>query len=58
VLLEMGASSVSVVKAAGAATCIQTGPCPTGTVCASCVATGCTGRCRKGKGGSPNLVSH
>ena len=56
ILLEVGASSVSVVATDGPATC---GQCasrpPTGTLCASCVTTGCTGRCRQGNGGKLQL---
>jgi cytolysin-activating lysine-acyltransferase len=51
ILLEIDASSVSVVATSGPTTCAQSASCPpTGTVCASCVTTGCSGRCRKGNG--------
>ncbi|MFT3733170.1 MAG: toxin-activating lysine-acyltransferase [Hyphomicrobium sp.] len=51
VVLELSASSVSVVTTATAETCGQSGSCPpTGMLCASCVTTGCSGRCRQGKG--------
>jgi hemolysin-activating ACP:hemolysin acyltransferase len=58
ILLEVGASSLSVVATAGPTTCAQSEPCPTGRVCASCVTTGCSGRCRAGNGGSSNSVRH
>jgi hemolysin-activating ACP:hemolysin acyltransferase len=57
ILLEVGASSVSIVATAGPATCGQSASCPpTGTVCASCVTTGCTGRCRTAK--AANSANH
>jgi cytolysin-activating lysine-acyltransferase len=58
VLLEVGASSVSVVAGPGPLTCAQSAPRSTGRVCASCVTTGCSGRCRRGSAGSSNPVSH
>lgn len=58
ILLEVGASSISVVATSGPTTCAQSAPCSTGTVCASCVTTGCSGRCRAGNAGSSNSVSH
>jgi hemolysin-activating ACP:hemolysin acyltransferase len=57
ILLEVGASSVTVVGTSAPETCDHAGP-STGTVCASCVTTGCSGRCRKGNGESSNSVSH
>jgi hemolysin-activating ACP:hemolysin acyltransferase len=58
ILLEVGASSISVVATTGPETCAQSGACSTGMLCASCVTTGCTGRCRTGKAASSNSVNH
>lgn len=49
ILLEVSASSVSVIDAPAPATCSSPRPCPTGTLCASCVTTGCQGHCHRQK---------
>ena len=58
ILLEVGASSISVAATTGPETCTQSAACSTGMLCASCVTTGCTGRCRTGKAASSNSVNH
>lgn len=58
ILLEVNASSVSVVATSEPDSCEHSGSCPpNGILCASCVKTGCTGRCRQGRGGS-SPVNH
>ena len=47
ILLEVSASSVSVIGEPAPTTCSSSGPCATGTLCASCVTTGCKGHCHR-----------
>jgi hemolysin-activating ACP:hemolysin acyltransferase len=49
ILLEVSASSVSVIETPAPEACGSSGPCATGTLCASCVTTGCKGHCRRPK---------
>lgn len=59
ILLEVNASAVSVVATSEPDHCDHSGSCPpNGVLCASCVKTGCTGRCRQGKASSSNPVNH
>lgn len=45
-LVEVSASTASVVKTKNSAQCNSSPSCHTGTLCASCVTTGCKGHCR------------
>jgi cytolysin-activating lysine-acyltransferase len=53
-LLEVSASTVSVITTNSPATCNSSAPCHTGTLCASCVTTGCKGHCRSVTGAAAN----
>lgn len=58
ILLEVNASGVSVLATSEPDSCSHAGTCsPNGILCASCVKTGCTGRCRQGRAGS-SPVNH
>jgi hemolysin-activating ACP:hemolysin acyltransferase len=49
ILLEVTASGVSVIPTSGSE-CGHSDSCPpTGMLCASCIKTGCSGRCREGR---------
>lgn len=60
ILLEVNASGVKVVAASKPETCnSNSGSCPpNGVLCASCVTTGCTGRCRQGKAAAGHSINH
>jgi cytolysin-activating lysine-acyltransferase len=58
ILLEVDANSYSVMATQTSATCEKSRPCPTGTLCASCITTGCTGRCRKSNGSGAVSGNH
>lgn len=59
ILLEVTSSAVTVVATSEPAACASSGSCPpNGMLCASCVTTGCSGRCRTAKSGNSNAASH
>ena len=59
ILLAVNASSVSVVAASEADKCSHSESCPpNGILCASCVKTGCTGRCRQGRANGSTSANH
>lgn len=59
ILLQVNASSVSVVARSEPDTCGHSGSCPpNGILCASCIHTGCTGRCRQGKANGVTSANH
>jgi cytolysin-activating lysine-acyltransferase len=46
-VLEVSASTVSMVKTRSSVKCNSSPSCHTGTLCASCVTTGCKGHCKR-----------